>query len=368
VENENDPMDVPKITQPLSGASYRANQSFTLQATCDDPDIQFGQELLFVWSSNISGELGRGSSITARITDPGTHLITLTVSDPDFSETTEITVIIKPIAGEEPEPDPDPDPTSPLTNWVLIVGILVAVVVLGAVLFIASGKKRTERYEDKLDAKEDAEDKKVALERTRDAIRDLADKWEGDVAEGETDAKAAAAGWEAEGDGYEEIDMGPTDRGLAMEATVTAEASPDVKKLFTGVSDTDQRTDEERETMRLENEKRQYQNAIGRLPYGIPSKELADMDWVDLANCLATCEKKSVEGGKEVAQIEGRWYYSDHEDTGTFLKEHGKKKEERAPKAPSTDKEKLLAKLEERFILGEISEDVYKELKEKYGG
>ncbi len=28
----------------------------------------------------------------------------------------------------------------------------------------------------------------------------------------------------------------------------------------------------------------------------------------------------------------------------------------------------LLAKLEERFILGEISEDTYKELKKKYGG
>ena len=118
--------------------------------------------------------------------------------------------------------------------------------------------------------------------------------------------------------------------------------------------------------MRIENEKRHYQNAIGRLPYGIPSKELADKDWVELAGCLATCEKRTVEGGKEVAQIDGRWYYSDREDTGTFLKEHGKKKEERAPKAPSSDKDKLLAKLEERFILGEITEETYKELKEKY--
>ncbi|NIP37184.1 MAG: hypothetical protein GWN18_19675, partial [Thermoplasmata archaeon] len=65
--------------------------------------------------------------------------------------------------------------------------------------------------------------------------------------------------------------------------------------------------------------------------------------------------------------IDGRWYYSDHEDTGTFLKEHGKKKEERKARAPGSDKEKLLAKLEERFILGEISEETYKELKRKYG-
>ena len=33
-----------------------------------------------------------------------------------------------------------------------------------------------------------------------------------------------------------------------------------------------------------------------------------------------------------------------------------------------TDKETLLAKLEERFILGEISEDTYRELKRKYDG
>ena len=94
------------------------------------------------------------------------------------------------------------------------------------------------------------------------------------------------------------------------------------------------------------------------------------MDWVVLANALATGERKQVEGGKEVTLVKGRWYYSDHEDTGTFLKEHGAKPKE-APKraaGPATDKEVLLAKLEERFILGEISEETYKELQRKYEG
>jgi uncharacterized membrane protein len=36
--------------------------------------------------------------------------------------------------------------------------------------------------------------------------------------------------------------------------------------------------------------------------------------------------------------------------------------------APTAGKEELLAKLEERFILGEISEEAYKELKQRYGG
>ena len=369
VENENDPMEEPRITNPLSGASYKVNQSFSLTGSCDDPDIQWGQELLFVWTSNLSGELGRGSSITATIMDPGTHEITLTVSDPDYQKMDTITIVIEPRGGTEPPPPPDDDDTGPDTNWALIVGIVVALAVIGAVLFIATGKRRTERYEVKMDAEEDAEEKRQSLERTRDAIKDLADEWEDDLAEGETKAKAEAAGWEAEGDDYEEIDAGHTGGTLTMDAAVTKEASADVKKLFTGVGVAEaERSPEEKEAMRIENEKRQYQNAIGRLPYGIPSKELADMDWVDLASCLATCEKKTVEGGKEVAQIDGRWYYTDREDTGTFLKEHGAKPKPQAPKAVTTDKDKLLAKLEERFILGEISEDTYKSLRDKYSG
>ncbi|NIP35503.1 MAG: hypothetical protein GWN18_11160, partial [Thermoplasmata archaeon] len=50
----------------------------------------------------------------------------------------------------------------------------------------------------------------------------------------------------------------------------------------------------------------------------------------------------------------------------TFLKEHGAKPKESKPKIATTGKEALLAKLEERFILGEISEETYRELKDKY--
>ena len=61
--------------------------------------------------------------------------------------------------------------------------------------------------------------------------------------------------------------------------------------------------------------------------------------------------------------------YSDVKDTGTFLKEHGAKPKEKEPKrevgAPA-DKAALLAKLEQRFIMGEISESAYERLVEKY--
>ncbi|NIP37185.1 MAG: hypothetical protein GWN18_19680, partial [Thermoplasmata archaeon] len=58
-------------------------------------------------------------------------------------------------------------------------------------------------------------EKRQALERTRDAIKDLADEWEGDLAEGEAKSKAEAAGWEAEDEAYEEIDMGPQEGTLS---------------------------------------------------------------------------------------------------------------------------------------------------------
>ncbi|NOQ54363.1 MAG: hypothetical protein GQ558_07155, partial [Thermoplasmata archaeon] len=116
------------------------------------------------------------------------------------------------------------------------------------------------------------------------------------------------------------------------------------------------------------NLKRNYQNAIGRLPYGIPAKELQDWDWVELAGALATGEKRMTPDGRETTEIDGRWYYSDAKDTGSFLKEHGAKPKAEKKKSAkvTTDKTALLAKLEERFILGEISEETYMKLVDKY--
>ena len=118
--------------------------------------------------------------------------------------------------------------------------------------------------------------------------------------------------------------------------------------------------EEDREALKLDNLKRKYHNAIGRLPYGIPSSELKDMEWIELASALTTGPKKTVGEGREVTEIHGRWYYSDMEDTSSFLKEHGARFGEKESKSSvHTDKETLLATLEERFILGEITEETY---------
>jgi len=154
-----------------------------------------------------------------------------------------------------------------------------------------------------------------------------------------------------------EVEQQVTSEVESLFATPTEETEPII-------------SEEEQEQLRLDNLKRKYQNAIGRLPYGIPSKELAGGEWVDLASALATGEKKETPGGREMTEIDGRWYYSDVKDTGTFLKEYGPKHKEGKKVAKeaavvTADKTDLLAKLEERFILGEVSEEAYFSLKDK---
>jgi FlaG/FlaF family flagellin (archaellin) len=365
IENENDPMEMPEIKSPGIGESFKVNQSFSLVGMCEDPDIQYGQVLNYTWESSISGLLGYGSSLTVSIMEPGKHTITLTVRDPDYAKNVSVDVEIKPLDDVTPPPPPVDDDEPLKINWALIVAIIAVLGILGAVFFVVVGKQKTEDYEEQMDAEMHEEEKREALKRTAAAIKDVADAWE------------TERDWEEEdstGD-FEEIaveaDSVPSSQ-LTMEAKVTEAASKDTEKLWTGVSGAAaEQSEEEKEALRLDNLKRQYQNAIGRLPYGIPSKELADRDWVDLANALATGERKTLPDGREVTDIDGRWYYSDREDTGTFLKEHGAKPKRAEPKRraePETDKDALLSKLQERFIMGEITEESYKELKRKYGG
>ena len=374
VENENDPMEEPIITGPGNGSSYEVNKTFSLTATCYDPDILFGQVLNFTWSSNVSGLLGHGPSLTVSLAEPGTHRITLTVADPDFERTVFIDVVIEAEEPVTPPPPPDPTPgNGPEANWALIVGIVVALAVIGAVLFVVARKRGTERYEAEVDAEDEAEDKRVALERARTAIKDLADKWEADQAEGAVKPERAPTDmgeWEETADDPEAIPMDASSSRLSMKPRVTEKTSDDVAKLWTTVPEEMEVTAEEREALRTDDLKRKYQNAIGRLPYGIPSKELATMDWVDLAATLATGEKKMSPEGGELTKVGGRWYHSDPEDSGTFLKEHGaqKRAEHKVEEADVADRDKLLATLEERFIMGEVSEESYLELKRKYSG
>ncbi len=361
VENKNDPMEVPTITSPDEGDKFKVNQSFSLIAICEDPDVPLGQVLNYTWESNLSGLLGYGSSLYVKLSEPGIHLVTVTVRDPDFTESVSMTIIIEPIEDVTPPEPPEEDPETEDINWLLIVGVVVALVIVGAAFFVMATRRRT----DELEVADEDEYKREHMERAYEAVKAAADQLE------EEKAKAEEDEWVEEAE-IEDIDMGASAGRLSMEARVTERDSGEVERLWDHISEAEtERTAEERETLRIEDLKRKYQNAIGTLPYGVPSKELADCDWMDLAAALATGKKKTVEGDREVTMIDGKWYYSDYRDSSTFLKEHGARPKEAPRKADealaTVDQAKLMAKLEERFIMGEISEDTYKQLMKKYG-
>jgi uncharacterized membrane protein len=359
VVNENDPMTDPSITSPSDGASYEEDILFSLIAISTDPDTQFGQILNFSWSSNMSGHIGYGPSLNIALTDVGTHVITLTVTDGEFEKMTTVTVEITPKEIVEPPPTNGNGGTEEPLNYTLIVAIVAAIVVIGTILFVARTRQKTEEGE----AADEEEYKRDHMERAHAAVKDAADTLEAGKAETKEEDLLPE---------LEEIDVDSTampEMSLSMEAKKTEAASAQTMALFADDGEAEPAmSEDEAEALRVDNLKRKYQNAIGRLPYGIPSEELRDWDSVELAGALATGKKKMTHDGRETTEIDGRWYFSDSNDTGSFLKEHGAKPKPKAEKkaAVITDKKELLAKLEERFILGEISEDAYNTLREKY--
>jgi hypothetical protein len=362
VENINDPMSDPVITSPKDGKKFEWGEEVPFDASCFDPDLQFGQLLNFTWSSNNSGVIGHGSSFTINLTDVGTHVITLTVTDGEFESRSTVTIEVEPkeVIPDVPRQPEDPGEPKPF-NYGPVLAIVIVLVIVGVALFVAKTRRQTEELEEF----DEEQYKREHMERAHAAVKEAADILEASKEE----APAPKGDPELE---LEEIDIASTEvpqMSLSMEAKKTEVASKETMALFDNGSDAEPViSDEEHEKLRVENLKRNYQNAIGRLPYGIPSEELSDWDWVELAAALATGEKRMTSGGRETTEIDGRWYYSDSNDTGSFLKEHGAKPKEVGKKSAKVtmDREELLAKLDERFILGEISEEAYNKLMEKY--
>jgi hypothetical protein len=378
VENENDPMEEARITNPEDMTSYKVNQSFFLTGVCYDPDTPYGQVLNYTWTSSLSGVLGYGNSLTLSLDRAGVHTITLTVSDGEFEQTDTITLEIVPRdEGPGPDPDPDPDPTddddasaggSPTG---IMVAVLVLVIAGGAGGYVLIVRRKASEEDAGLPEIEPMNERE-ALQRMADMAREAADAIEGSK-NGNGNGNGSGNGGDQDTwvetedrDGIEIASASVAETQLRMQAQVTREAPSEVQALFADIEKNGfHASEEDAEQLRIDNLKRKYHNTIGQLPYGIPSKELADRDWNDLAAVLATGEKRTVEGDREVTAIDGRWYYSDMDDPANFLKEHGAKP--KAAKASATpDRDALLARLEERFILGEISEESYKELRGKY--
>jgi hypothetical protein len=231
-----------------------------------------------------------------------------------------------------------------------------------------------------LEAKDEAQEKRDAFEHMAAEVGATAAEMEKEVAAAKAARPAEAAKpseptkvvIETRGPEGQVVvsTAGIAEQTLAVQPKETEAPSADVAKLFKEMETKEpQVSAAETEALHLESLKRKYQTAIGRLPYGIPAAELKGRDWNELAGALATGEKKDSPDGREVTLVEGRWYFSDVKDASSFLTEHGarpKVEPKKAAAAPTMDRATILAKLEERLAMGEISEETYKQLRKKY--
>jgi hypothetical protein len=69
------------IIKPKEGSKILENNTLDFEGSCEDLDLIYGDTLTFTWSSNITGELGKGKKIIDIKFLPGFHLITLDVKD-----------------------------------------------------------------------------------------------------------------------------------------------------------------------------------------------------------------------------------------------------------------------------------------------
>jgi parallel beta-helix repeat protein len=86
VTPKNDAPGPAEILSPKDGVKITEGELINFKSSCDDPDLVYGDNLTFIWSSNIDGELDTGCDLSGIKLSAGKHVITLTVKDNDGLE------------------------------------------------------------------------------------------------------------------------------------------------------------------------------------------------------------------------------------------------------------------------------------------
>jgi hypothetical protein len=311
VTNRNDPVQDVAISEPTNGTRIELGTLITLKGYAFDPDFAFNQRLNYTWRSDLDGLLGYEKNLEGVNLTKGSHVISLNVTDGEyFGEAyATVTVFQKGGGGGGGGGGGEDGTGDEGRNVLMILGIVIALVVVGVVIFaVRSGAlKRSEEVtfsepppqEEPLASAAEAFDKPP--ERPED-VKVPAKKREPTEAEMLYGKDAGAA---------------------AAEAPAEAPAVEEPKRRFEGIAvDTASLAGSDPEQKRLDELKRKYQAAISSMPWGVPSSELATMDWYELAKAMAEGEHKTLPDGRPVVRIGDNWYYSDTEDMGNFLKRH----------------------------------------------
>jgi parallel beta-helix repeat protein len=136
----NDPPGPVEIVYPTNGTIIEYGMPLNFKAECDDPDIPYGDELTFIWTSNINGDLGIGKTLRGIVISVGEHEISITVVDNSGNSTsTNLTVIV---LKDESSSGFDESNIYLISGTISGVIILIILVLL---IFILLSKKREEK-------------------------------------------------------------------------------------------------------------------------------------------------------------------------------------------------------------------------------
>jgi hypothetical protein len=94
VEPVNDPPGPVEIISPDEDITIAHGTYFEFIANCTDPDLLYGDRLTFIWTSDISGELGTGKTLKEIKLEKGKHEITVTVADSNGMEASNIVQVL----------------------------------------------------------------------------------------------------------------------------------------------------------------------------------------------------------------------------------------------------------------------------------
>jgi hypothetical protein len=134
---QNDPPEPPIIISPANGFEIVADQSLDFRGSCTDPDLIYGDNLYFFWSSNVDGQIAEGKNVYDVTLSAGQHLITLEVYDEE-GEKSNSTIYISVLKAPEKIDDGEGSEDSTIQ----IIGILI-IIILQIILIIFIFWKRT---------------------------------------------------------------------------------------------------------------------------------------------------------------------------------------------------------------------------------
>ena len=125
------------IKSPSDGLEIKEDEPVVLKGECFDPDLPYGDDLTFEWSSSISNKLGEGENLTLEL-KPGKHRITLKVSD-SFGEAAYATVNLT-VTEDESE----------ISNLLIasISGIIIVILLIIILAVLLKKRKKAEEKEE----------------------------------------------------------------------------------------------------------------------------------------------------------------------------------------------------------------------------